>query len=172
MAFIFENDLCCSGVGDTVSTASHVAFVFGSVADCVVIVVFLRFIFTLELRHLLQTIGLTFGVLLNIALKTFLAEPRPASSCLPGYGAPSGDTQRIASAAVLLISSESKDRDWKSIMCILLVVVECWSRVQLGHHTIAQVAFGGALGVIVSLAWLAQVRRFVGKFHERSAHND
>lgn len=159
MEFLGDPSLCypCVPPPDN-STSVQVAYFLGSFTDCVVLIALLRFIYTLSLRHLTQTVGLALSIGVNLLLKEIIAQPRPPAACLDGFGMPSGDAQQIVVATLLILSSESRHRDWKAVVTVFLIIVEAWSRVALGVHTVGQVVVGVAVGFLWGAAWIALTR--------------
>lgn len=97
-------------------------------------------------------------------LKRLLRQPRPMST-KKSYGMPSSHSQVIAFFTTyiyctVLHSSSSSSMGWLERALVLAAagisgVSVIWSRVQLGHHTPAQVMVGATIGSVMAYGWYA-----------------
>lgn len=158
MSFVFEDSLCGRQLGEVESDTTKFAYVVGAWLDCIVLVVLLRFFYTLRWRHAVQTAGFVVSIGVGLALKEALAVVRPPTSCLGSFALPSGDTQQLTAALYILYAGQSKFRAWKLALSVLLVSLEAFSRVNLGHHTVGQTLAGIALGLVMSSLWARLVQ--------------
>jgi membrane-associated phospholipid phosphatase len=103
------------------------------------------------------------NIVISIVLKNIVRQGRPPDSCLASFGMPSTHAQIVSFATTVMIFMSfrrlrSKTRplsEWyvavyRTIVTVFFVWSVTWSRVVLGHHTVAQVAAGTVVGVVVA----------------------
>lgn len=93
----------------------------------------------------------------NIVLKSLLKSPRPEGHPKSDtYGMPSGHAQAV-SFTVMFLSythqlTENSCSLFRPLLYIIFMAITVWQRVHYRHHTIAQVAVGCVMGVV--MAWI------------------
>ncbi|KAI9028108.1 phosphatidic acid phosphatase type 2/haloperoxidase [Phycomyces nitens] len=109
-------------------------------------------------------IGSVITALTAKILKNTIKQPRPSHSSdirsKISYGMPSSHSQVVIFFAVYIhLAFSSNWIEYSLGRSILVLVVQLvaflivWSRVELGHHTLAQVLVGSALGAAMALSW-------------------
>ncbi|KAI9266744.1 PAP2 superfamily-domain-containing protein [Phascolomyces articulosus] len=91
-------------------------------------------------------------------LKLIIRQPRPSFTMDPSiskkdsYGMPSSHSQVMAFFAYYTFRSVFRDTPLAIFLYIFTFLV-LWSRVRMGHHTLAQVSVGTCIGALMAHAW-------------------
>jgi len=153
MTAIFEDSLCGRRLSELDNPLTVFLYLVGSAVDCIAVFVLLRVVYTLKLKHLIQTLGAVLSISIGLGLKSVLAVPRPPGSCLETFAAPSGDTQQLTAALYVLYLDQRSKRPYKAALSVVLVALEAYSRVHLGHHTVLQTLAGVSVGLLLTTLW-------------------
>ena len=138
-------------------------FAIISLLPLVIVIVFITaFLLRRDLHTFTYGVGVIINYIANIALKKYLAEPRPKvrSVQFEEFGMPSSHSQFMwfCSTYMLLFSLLRLHNTnlWK-VLCVLVVVgastTMSYSRVYLQYHTVSQVVWGGLVGGIGAILW-------------------
>ncbi|CAO3654141.1 unnamed protein product [Cunninghamella echinulata] len=95
--------------------------------------------------------GSCFTAFIAKALKRYLKQPRPYGQ--KGYGMPSTHSQVIMYFATYTFNVGYQTMPWIVTLIGFFALAVVWSRVQLKHHTLAQVAVGSFIGIMVAMVW-------------------
>eukprot|EP00928_Gymnodinium_smaydae_P074258 TRINITY_DN57324_c0_g1_i1.p1 TRINITY_DN57324_c0_g1~~TRINITY_DN57324_c0_g1_i1.p1 ORF type:complete len:222 (+),score=27.14 TRINITY_DN57324_c0_g1_i1:65-730(+) len=104
----------------------------------------------------------------NTGMKNILLMPRPSGSCLASCDMPSGHAQvSIGIATFILLETYTRPIAWTykrmiEALVVIFMLPMPWSRVQLQDHSIPAVIAGSCLGVLLTLAIFAFLRRVAG----------
>lgn len=131
-------------------------------------------VFKRDLHSIFATVGQVFGVIVCIALKKILSQPRPEDSDLDDEGMPSNHAQFLFFFFVYhsnaFFQTKILNTSYKIIYsCILFIfaTIVSYSRLYLHYHTADQVVVGAIVGALIGLSWY-QFSRFVLPFIESS----
>jgi dolichyldiphosphatase len=100
---------------------------------------FYVFCYSRSKKSVLVLWGQTLNQLVNMILKNYIAQPRPAHT---GYGMPSSHAQFMFFYLTFN----------PSFMNLLLAVLTCFSRVHDGYHTVEQIIVGAFVGFVCAMA--------------------
>jgi dolichyldiphosphatase len=101
--------------------------------------------------------GFLCGILAK-TLKRLIRQPRPTKIKSRGYGMPSSHSQ-VASFFATYSNFESGfiKADWSIhvglVVANAIALSVIWSRVRLGHHSLAQVSVGTVIGMLFGYFW-------------------
>lgn len=114
-------------------------------------------------------VGQIANVALNIVIKKYLNQPRPASTSLSGPGMPSNHSQFVFFTTAFWALHAYNHRRvqfspqapmagslYRHVIVFVLVVaamIVAFSRVYLGYHFASQVAVGAGLGLVLGMVW-------------------
>jgi len=107
-------------------------------------------------------------------LKKAFAESRPADSCAPGYGLPSGHSGfAIGLAAWLILEmvllhdkvpfKRGKGYKLMTILYLMVAPLIAISRVFLHYHSMKQIVWGAVTGIVMYSAWFLVMLMIVSK---------
>jgi len=138
-------------------------FAIFSLLPLVIVIVFIT---TFFLRRDLHTFTYGVGVILNyianVALKQYIAEPRPRSRSVQfeEFGMPSSHSQFMWFCSTYMVLFTLLRLHHTTLWKLLWVVIAlgasttmAYSRVYLEYHTVAQVVWGGVVGGLGALLW-------------------
>jgi len=138
-------------------------FAIFSLLPLAIVIIFLTtFFFRRDLHTMTFGIGVIVNYVANVALKKYIAEPRPKmrSVQFEEYGMPSSHSQFMwfCSTYIVLFTLFRLTNTvvWKSIsmfLCISCSILMSYSRVYLQYHTVSQVFWGGVVGAIGAIIW-------------------
>ncbi|CAK9034951.1 unnamed protein product [Durusdinium trenchii] len=116
------------------------------------------------LRELSLTALLLLDDVAILVLQAALQEPRPAESCLPSCGLPSGHAVICISLTCWLscelVARQKGLRRWGGVLLVVAIHVPVtWAKVHLMDHTPLQVFSGAVLGAILGFGHFALLQR-------------
>jgi len=145
-------------------------FAIFSLLPLAIVIIFLTtFFFRRDLHTMTFGIGVIVNYITNVALKKYIAEPRPKarSVLFEEYGMPSSHSQFMwfCSSYIVLFTLFRLTNTviWKSVsifFCISCSILMSYSRVYLQYHTVSQVFWGGVVGATGAIIWFL-VTQFV-----------
>jgi dolichyldiphosphatase len=138
-------------------------FAIFSLLPLVIVIVFITaFLLRRDLHTFTYSVVGLINYIANIALKKYLAEPRPKvrSVQFEEFGMPSSHSQFMwfCSSYMLLFSLlRLHNTDLLKVLCAMVVVgastTMSYSRVYLQYHTVSQVVWGGVVGGVGAFLW-------------------